>query len=177
MSTLTFLAATPSVPNRDPGIADRVGKVGRALGQHPAGLVEVLEDVGDRVLVLVAEQFGQPLGQALDPVDQFRRTVEQRAEPARARRDDRATLRSQLLDRRRALDRAVELDFADAGEADALDLRGGALKHRCFIVDVDPHPDELRPVGQQRDRSTCPTGTPEKVTPEPLLSPLTACAK
>ena len=35
----------------------------------------------------------------------------------------RAALRADLGDRRRALDRAVELDFADAGEADALDLR------------------------------------------------------
>ena len=51
----------------------------------------------------------------------------------------------------RALDRAVELDFADPGEADALDLRGGALEHRGLGIDLDPHPDEFGPVGEQAD--------------------------
>ena len=47
------------------------------------GRVDILEDVGDRILVLVAQQLGQALGQALDAVDQLRRAVEQCAEPAR----------------------------------------------------------------------------------------------
>ena len=45
----------------------------------------------------------------------------------------------------------VELDFADAGEADAVDLRAGALEHRRLLIDLDPHPDELGPVGKQRN--------------------------
>ena len=77
--------------------------------------------------------------------------LSERAKPARGRREYRAALRPDLGDRRRALDRAVELDFADAGEADALDLGAGALEHRGLIVDLDPHPDELGPAGKQAD--------------------------
>ena len=108
----------------------------------------------------VAQQLGQPLGQPLDAVDQFRRRVEQCAEPAGAGRDHRAALRPGLGQRPRALDRAFQRDFADAGEADALDLRGGALEHRGFGVDLDPDPDEFGPVGQQADLSIWPTGRP-----------------
>ena len=56
-----------------------------------------------------------------------------------------------LRDRRARRARAVELDFADAGEADAVDLRGGALEHRRLLIDVDPHPDEFGAVREQRD--------------------------
>ena len=141
-------------------------------------LVNILENVGDRILVLVAEQLGQPLGQALDAVDQLRRAVEERAEAAGARRDHRAALRAGLRDRPCALHRAAELNFADAREADALDLRRCALEHRGFVIDLDPHPHEFGTIwAAAKSCCTCPTGTPEKVTSEPLLSPLTPCAK
>jgi len=46
---------------------------------------------------------------------------------------------------------AGKLDFGDAGEADAVDLRAGPLKDRRLVVDVDPDPDELGAVGEQRN--------------------------
>ena len=78
------LGGDAGVARGDPRIADGVGEVGRALGEDVGGRLDILEDVGDRILVLVAEQFGQPLGQPLDAVDQLRRAVEQGAEAARA---------------------------------------------------------------------------------------------
>ena len=67
------LGGDAGVARGDPRIADGVGKVGRALGEHPRGQFDIVEDVGDRILVLVAQQLGQPLGQPLDAVDQLRR--------------------------------------------------------------------------------------------------------
>ena len=145
------LGGDAGVARGDARVLHGVGKVGRALGEDAGSVVDVLEDVGDRVLVLVAHQFGQPLGQPLDAVDQFRRRVEQGAKPARRGRDDRAALRTGLLDRATALDRAVELDFADPGEADALDLRRGALEDGGVGIDLDPHPHEFGPLGEQAD--------------------------
>ncbi len=139
------------VVDRDLGVGNGVGQLGRAVGEHLAGLVEILQDVGDRILVLVAQQLGQPLGQALDALHQLRRAVEQRPEAAGARRDDRAALRPGLGNRRAAAACAVELDLVHSGKADAVDLRGRPLQDRGLVVDVDPHPHELRPRRQQRD--------------------------
>src|SRR3546814_12561480 len=59
--------------------------------------------------------------------------------------------RSLVGDRRRALDRAVERDLRHAGEADAFQRGGGALKDRYAFVDFDAHADELRVVAPQLD--------------------------
>ena len=46
------------------------------------------------------------------------------------------------------------------------------------LVHGDPHADELRAVAASRlIDSIWPTGTPEKVTAEPLASPSTDCLK
>src|SRR6185369_6403516 len=113
--------------------------------------VDILEDVRNRVLVLVAKQFGEALGQPLQPLHQLGRAIEQRAEAAGAGWNDRATLRTRLADRRASPDSPVQLDFADSGEADALDLCGRALKDRRLFIDFDSDPDELGPVGKQRN--------------------------
>ena len=57
--------------------------------------------------------------------------------------------RTHLLDRRPTAFGALKLDFADAREADSLDLCSRPLEDRSLIVDFDPDPDEFRPVGQQ----------------------------
>lgn len=49
------------------------------------------------------------------------------------------------------LDRAVEVDLADPGEADAGNGRGGALQDRRVAVDRDAHADEFGLVGHQHD--------------------------
>src|SRR5262249_20806083 len=51
---------------------------------------------------------------------------------------------------------ARKLDFAHAGEADAVDLGARPLQHWRLLIDVDPHPDELRAIGQQRDLADLP---------------------
>jgi hypothetical protein len=67
------------------------------------------------------------------------------------RRDHRAALGADLVDRPAAAHRAGELDFADAGEADAVDLRGRPLKYRGLFIDADSHPHEFGTVGEQRN--------------------------
>src|SRR5206468_3270448 len=90
-------------------------------------------------------------GQALDSVDELRSAVEERADTAGGGGDHWAALRTDLLDRRVAAFGAGQLDFGDAGETDAVDLRAGALEHRSLVIDVDPHPHELGAVGKQRN--------------------------
>ena len=123
------------------------------------------------------KQLGQPLGQPLNPVDQFRRRIEQCAEPAGAGRNYRAALRSNLGQRLAALDRALKGDFADAGEADALDLGGGALKHRRFGIDLHPHPDEFRPVRKQADLVDLPDRNALEIDRRALVQPSDALAE
>ena len=124
--------------------------------------LEIVEDAGDRFLVAVGEQFGQPLGQRRDAFEQLRRGVEQLAERARPGRDDRHAIgafglrvllgaaylaaRRAACARRARRRRRIELDLRDAGEADAADRRGRALEHRRLVVDDDAHADELRAV-------------------------------
>ena len=132
-------------------LANRVAELRRMSAQLLRGHVDILENVGDRILVLVAEQLGQALGQPLNPIDQLRRAIEQSADSAGCRRNDRAALRPGLLDRRSAAFGALQLDFADSGEADAVNLRAGALEHRRLVIDIDPDPDELGPVREQGD--------------------------
>ena len=76
-----------------------------------------------------------------------------------------------------ALDRAFQRDFADAGEADALDLRGGALEHRGFGIDHDPHPDEFGPVGQQADLVDLADGNALEIDGRALVEPPTPWLK
>ena len=167
-NTPTRCAAIPALRAAIRAFRHRAGHFGRTFAQARRWSVDIFEDVGDRVLVLVVEQFGQALGQPLDAVDQFRRAVEQGAEPAGARRDHRATLRPHLGDRRRALDRAVELDFAEPVKPTAL---------ICAVVpwstgvwsstSIRTHTNSGR-LGSSEIFWTWPTGTPEKVTLDPL---------
>jgi len=136
---------------RDTGIADRVGEVWCPLRQDVRRLFDILQDVGKGVLIAIRKQLGQPLGQALDAVDQFRRGVQQRAQATGTGGNHRASLRAHLRQRLAALNRALQGDFADTGESDALDLSGGALEDRRFRIDLDPDPDEFRPIRQQTD--------------------------
>jgi hypothetical protein len=39
-------------------ILNRIGEVGRTFGENLGRAVDIFEDVGDRILVLVAEQLG-----------------------------------------------------------------------------------------------------------------------
>ena len=113
--------------------------------------IDILEDVGDRILVLVAEQLGQPLGQALDAVDQLRRAVEQGAEAARGRRDDRAALRAHLRDRRRPRTAPSSWISLTPVKPTPLICARRALEHRRLLIDLDPDPHEFGPVGEQRN--------------------------
>src|SRR6476660_5311320 len=61
-----------------------------------------------------------------------------------------------LADGRRPPYGPVELDFAHPGEADSLDLRTRALKHRRLLIDVDAHPHKFRAAGKQRNLLNLP---------------------
>ena len=75
--------------DRDPRLGERRGDLRPALGERAAHLLEIVEDAGDRFLVAVGKQFGEPLGQRRDAFEQLRRGVEQLAERARLGRDHR----------------------------------------------------------------------------------------
>jgi hypothetical protein len=64
-----FFSRDPSLPRSNPRVGHRIGEVGCTLGEHFGRPIDVLEDVRNRILVFVAEQLGQALGEPLDPVD------------------------------------------------------------------------------------------------------------
>ena len=146
------------VVRRGLNLGDGVPHLRRMLPQLGGCGVDILEDVRNRILVLVAEQLRQPLGQSLDAVDQFRGAVEKRADSARGRGNHRTALRADLFDRGSPALRAGQLDLGHAGEADAVDLRAGALENGGLLIDIHPHPNELRPVGKQRNLGDLPNG-------------------
>src|SRR5437762_13985505 len=145
-----MLCRSPRVAHRDAHVGDGVPELRRAIGQYLAGAIDILEDIGDRVLVLVAEQLGQTLGQPLNAIDDLRSAIEQSTKATGARRDHGASLGAGLLDRRTPSRRARELNFTHASEADAVDRRGCTLEDRRLLVDLNPHPDELGTARQQR---------------------------
>src|SRR6185369_7575226 len=72
-------------------------------------------------------------------------------EAARARRNDRASFRPSLGNRRATASGSVQLDFVDSGKPNAVDLCRRALENRGVGIDLDPHPHEFRAFGQQRN--------------------------
>ena len=167
--------------DRDPRLGQRRGDLRRALGERAADLLEIVEDAGDRFLVAVGEQFGEPLGQRRDPFEQLRRGVEQLAERARLGRDDRHAIGA-FATADSARGRRSRGAAGAPGPASAL---GGGSSWICETpvkptprmvavvpsrtgvssLDGDPDADELRAVAASRlIDSIWPTGTPEKVT-------------
>ena len=136
-----LLGGVAGLADRDPRLGERRRDLGPAVGERSADLLEMVEDAGDRLLVAVGKQFGEPLGQRREPFEQLRRGVEQlrRARPAWSGSPARhrgipiadSSGRQVACGGARwpgaALGR-IELDLGDAGEADAADGRGRALR-------------------------------------------------
>ena len=175
--------------DRDPRLGERRGDLRPALGERAAHLLEIVEDAGDRFLVAVGEQLGEPLGQRRDPLEQLRRGVEQLAERARLGRDHRHAIGAFGL---RILLGAADLAARPARPGPASGARGGSswicetpVKPTPRIVAVVPSSTGVSSLTVIRTRMNCglsgsrlidsiwPTGTPEKVTAEPLARPST----
>src|SRR3546814_6510484 len=132
-------------------VGERLFERGAVTREDRGRLLDILQDAADARLILVVRQFGEPLGQRRQALQQLRRGVQYLTEAADAVRDHRLAGRPLVGDRRRALDRAVERDLRHAGEADAFQSGGGALKDRYAFVEFDAHADELRVVAPKLD--------------------------
>ncbi|PAV92620.1 hypothetical protein WR25_13766 [Diploscapter pachys] len=143
--------------DRDAGLRQRRRNLRPAIGERVGQAVGIVEDAGDRRLIAVGEQAGQPLGQRRQALEQLRRAVQDRADAALLGRDHGHAIGALRRigafgadDRRRTLARAVQRDGAGAGEA-ALDRRGRALQDRRILVERHAHAHELGIGLPQRD--------------------------
>src|SRR5690606_10660683 len=113
--------------DRDARVGKRCFERRSVAGEDRRGLLDIFQDGGKALLILVVREFGEPLGQGRQALKELRRGVEDLAEAADPVRYHGLAGGSLVRDGRGALHRAVERNLGNAGETDTLERGGGPL--------------------------------------------------